>query len=100
MNDAMLTAWSTEVLSLAATVRGEGRYDSRVFIAAVFAAYCAKHGACSRSLFDRILLQAHAAGLVSLNRADLVGAMPAKMVADSLVTHPAGFATFHFIVAP
>ncbi|WP_156040648.1 hypothetical protein [Chondromyces apiculatus] len=45
--------------------------------------------------FKEKLLKAHLAGLLELTRADLVEHMPAKAVAESLITHRDS--TFHFV---
>jgi len=99
MNDA-LTTIAAEILSVARAIPAGhvGRYDGeRVYIGAVWAMYCERHGNTSREHFMRWVSEAHTMGLLSLNRADLVGAMAAGLLRLSTITK--GLATFHFIVA-
>jgi len=94
----LLMEWAESVQRSAETVAHEGRYDDdRVFIVAAWQAFRDAGASISLEHFKQRLVNANTEGLLRLNRADLVGAMDPKLVADSATT--VMNATFHFIVA-
>jgi len=96
-----LETFARRVLSAAAGVRGKGRYGERkVFIAAVWRALTGDRVVEDLSLneFKDRLCQANQAGLLNLERADLVGAMDINEV-NASEAHVMN-ATFHFVEAP
>lgn len=74
------------------------RYGARkVFVSAIFRQLArAGHDVGSLDSFKARLVSANCAGLLSLARADLVGAMPRMTVAASEIAHLGS--TFHFVV--
>jgi hypothetical protein len=89
-----------EVRALAADVPAEGWFgDSKVFIAAAYDAYRARHGdLLSLEGFKDLLVEANRLGHLQLARADLVEAMDPALVRRSLTTYH--IANFHFIRVP
>jgi len=95
-----LETFARRVLDVAARVHGKGRYGERkVFIAAVWRALTGDRIVEHLSLpqFKERLCQAHQAGLLNLERADLVGAMDINEV-NASEAHVMN-ATFHFVEA-
>ncbi len=93
MSNAIKTA--AYILNAASDITGAGRFgENKVFIAALYADVGA--GFDSIEEFKTELLSLAHKGLLSLCRADLVGAMNKAMVKDSLIDD--GVSTFHFVV--
>ncbi|MEN0063522.1 MAG: hypothetical protein AAGA48_15330 [Myxococcota bacterium] len=95
-----LETFARRVLDVAGTIHGNGRFGERkVFIAAVWRALTGDRIVADLTLgqFKDRLCQAHQAGLLNLERADLVGAMDINEV-NASEAHVMN-ATFHFVEA-
>lgn len=90
-------------LVAARSIRGAGLWgDRKVFVAALFDALGASQ-VMTLAEFKGVLLSLRNAGLVDLARADLVGSMPAAMVARSEIQETMAFCsadTYHFVELP
>lgn len=83
------------ILAAARTVEGEGNWHGKkIFIGAL---YDQLHGSTKmpKDTFKAGLVELHQKGLIRLSRADLVEAMPRRMVLGSETAHQN--ATFHFV---
>lgn len=104
---------STDLTTFAATVhalarpieenptpdgRARGRFGRKVFLAAIRRALRdTDYARLAPEMIDRLLIDAHRAGLIELARADLVAAMDPAEVRASEIRHLE--ATYHFVVA-
>lgn len=95
-HEALLKA----VHELLPQVDSDGRYGpEKVFVSAIWHGLQRSHrlnGDYSLERFKRWLVEANRKGLLVLARADLIGAMDNKLVAESEIREPG--ATFHFVV--
>lgn len=104
MNNAVTNDWTqTELENFAAAIKVAAAHPATVkyhgelaFIGSIKAQHLPRF---DRARFDAMLVAAHQSGLLRLRRADLVGAMDAKLVAASEVQLRGPFMSvdFHFV---
>jgi hypothetical protein len=88
-----LTMFASAIQTAAAAPAVKRFHGELAYIASIKAEYFPRS---DRAVFDAKLVACLQAGLLRMTRADLVGAMDAKLVAASEIRF--GFAEFHFVV--
>lgn len=95
-----LPDFAKDVSQVAANTKTGGFGDNKVFINHVYREMAKKYPGLTLPEFKDRLLEANAAGLLTLSRADLVQVMNQEDVEESQTFHPSGRGEFNFILSP